>query len=103
VVEPLDIQAVVFFHEFRELTLLKPQLEFYLQLSQVHGQINKNHYLYLLDVLDERLAWYDRPSFYLLLMRVRACVHLLIRSKQVACCDRRADRAPGGAGYAADN
>jgi hypothetical protein len=60
VLEPLDIHAVVFFHEFRELTLLKPQLEFYLQFSEVRGQINKNHYLYLLDVLDERLAWYAR-------------------------------------------
>jgi len=56
-VEPLDMAAIVIFHEFKEFTITKPQLEFFLQLSDIRGQINKNHYLYLLDVLDERLAW----------------------------------------------
>lgn len=57
VVEPLDIHAMVFFHEFKQHTLLRPQLEFFLQLSEVRGQINKNQYIYFLDVVDERLAW----------------------------------------------
>lgn len=57
IIEPLDIHGMVFFHEFKEVTMRRPQLEFFLQLGEVSGQINKNQYLYLLDVVEERLAW----------------------------------------------
>ncbi|KAL6057274.1 Vacuolar protein sorting-associated protein 13D [Balamuthia mandrillaris] len=55
--QPVDTRMVVFFHEFRRYTLLKPQLEFYLKLSDVNLEINKNQYIYFLHVVEHRLAW----------------------------------------------
>ncbi len=66
VLEPLDMHVILFFHEFRvkfiglnivtslyltyllqNPTVLKPQLEFYMQLSDFSAQINKHQYEFI--------------------------------------------------------